>query len=68
MNDVANPTVFAVDFANPEIFLALQRGSSKRRAWHQTPRQGELGWWGRAVLELAASTCPALPRGWSSRA
>lgn len=40
MNDVSNTTVFAVDLADPEIFLALQRGSSKRRAWLQTHRAG----------------------------
>lgn len=37
------PTVFVVHLAlaNPEIFLALQRGSSKRKAWQKTSESRE---------------------------
>lgn len=56
------PTAFVVHLAHPEIFLALQRGSSKRRAWQQTHRAG------RAELNPgcagAGSQELPLPWGW----
>lgn len=59
------PTVLVVHLvlANPEIFWALQRGSSKRRAWQQTHRVGKVELMEPGCAGAGSQDLP-LTRGW----